>query len=100
MQGVVIHIGHADSGHYYSYIKERKNEGRWFEFNDTIVRPFDIKKLAEEAFGGETGTIEVKERIKNAYMLIYERKKKLVDHSKLIDLTRNLAEIPIYANLK
>lgn len=60
LQGVVIHIGHADSGHYFSYIKERKDEGKWFEFNDTIVRPFDIKKLAEEAFGGEMGTIEVK----------------------------------------
>ena len=33
-------------------------------------------------------------------MLIYERKKKLIDHSKLINPNRNLAEIPIYANLK
>jgi ubiquitin C-terminal hydrolase len=48
----VIHIGHADSGHYYSFIKERTDNGRWFEFNDTVVRPFDIKKLSEEAFGG------------------------------------------------
>jgi hypothetical protein len=28
--------------------------------------------------------MELKERIKNAYMLIYERKKKLIDHSKNI----------------
>lgn len=33
-------------------------------------------------------------------MLIYERKKKLVDHSKLISMDRNLIDIPIYANLK
>lgn len=33
-------------------------------------------------------------------MLIYERKKKLVDTSKLMNPDRNLAGIPIYANLK
>lgn len=33
-------------------------------------------------------------------MLIYERKKKIVDHSKLINYNRNLTDVPIYANLK
>jgi len=49
LKGVVIHEGSADSGHYYSFIKEP--EGRWMEFNDHIVSTFDFSKLPEEAFG-------------------------------------------------
>lgn len=33
-------------------------------------------------------------------MLIYERKNKIVDHSKLVHHNRNLSDVPIYANLK
>ena len=70
-------MGHADSGHYYSIIQDR-HSNQWFEFNDTVVRNFDISELAEEAFGGETGVYDIKEKIKNAYMVIYERQKKIV----------------------
>jgi hypothetical protein len=28
-------------------------EGKWFEFNDTIVQKFDPKDMASETFGGE-----------------------------------------------
>ena len=37
---MVIHLGTAESGHYYSFIKDRESD-LWYEFNDTIVRPFD-----------------------------------------------------------
>jgi ubiquitin C-terminal hydrolase len=37
----VIHSGTAESGHYYSFIKDEDN--KWFEFNDTIVKPFSFK---------------------------------------------------------
>jgi ubiquitin carboxyl-terminal hydrolase 9/24 len=44
--GVLVHSGSADAGHYYSYIKERNkdspNYGKWFEFNDTTVKEFNI----------------------------------------------------------
>ena len=43
--GVLVHSGSADGGHYYSYIKERGNSSRWFEFNDTHVTDFDPKNL-------------------------------------------------------
>lgn len=110
--GVVVHTGTADAGHYYSYINV-KREGmedqmvydktnlndvnKWLEFNDTLIRGFNINNLEEECFGGahqnmnsyteveETNNnnweakpvqYEEKDNIKNAYMLVYERKKK------------------------
>ena len=46
-------MGVADSGHYYSYIKDRESSGvKWMEFNDNIVRNFDEKNIPNEAFGG------------------------------------------------
>jgi len=55
---------------------------RWYEFNDTFVSKFDPREIPSEAFGGEekwkyfsemggTG----REKIKNAYLLFYERVK-------------------------
>jgi len=80
--GILIHRGIADSGHYYSFIKLRNcdsKEAQWAEFNDEIVRPFDVQNIEKECFGGteQIGdgrfTREVN-RTRNAYMLIYERK--------------------------
>lgn len=107
LTGIVIHLGTADSGHYYSLIQDREadpsipEEKRWIEFNDTIVTPFDPKDIPNEAFGGEekysqipfnftyidllyynrwryhsvggdaTGSLH--EKMKNAYLLFYER---------------------------
>lgn len=41
------------------------------------MRKFNVDGLKEEAFGGETGGLENKEKIKNAYLLIYERVDKI-----------------------
>lgn len=41
--GILVHSGTADSGHYYSYIKERQemsSEPKWLEFNDRHVQFF------------------------------------------------------------
>lgn len=77
-------MGTADSGHYYSLINGSENEStdKWIEFNDTIVRPFDLKNLPNEAFGGEErssnaniaglGRIAM-EKSRNAYLIFYER---------------------------
>lgn len=53
LKGTIIHLGVADSGHYYSIIKNRNNSNEWYEFNDKVVRYFDEKDLPNEAFGGE-----------------------------------------------
>lgn len=64
LAGVVVHQGTADSGHYYSFIKERENNSvnlnDWFEFNDKDVSRFDIKNLPNETFGGDDPEFENK----------------------------------------
>ena len=54
LKGVVIHLGTAESGHYYSLIQDRENNnGKWYEFNDTSVKDFDVNDIPYEAFGGD-----------------------------------------------
>jgi len=51
----VVHSGTADSGHYYSFIKDREHPeaNKWYEMNDHIVRDFDPNDIPQECFGGE-----------------------------------------------
>jgi len=79
LRGVVVHMGEANSGHYYSFIKDtRTNE--WYEFNDTVVTSFDPNDMDEKAFGGEYSEGSKFSRWRhsglkpyNGYMLLYER---------------------------
>ncbi len=84
LKGIIVHSGHADAGHYYSYIMDREKKDqdspRWLEFNDAEVRPFDPKDIPDETFGGEEDVYTVwgkkdatREKTRNAYVLIYER---------------------------
>jgi hypothetical protein len=88
--GIVVHQGSADSGHYYSFVKERvpleeSREAAWFEFNDTNVIPFSTDRIPYECFGGEEEVMvydrdrgitkkAMRPKINNAYILVYERK--------------------------
>ncbi|OMJ74578.1 hypothetical protein SteCoe_26477 [Stentor coeruleus] len=82
LRGIIIHVGTADSGHYYSFIRE---QNQWFEFNDTLVRPLDPSDIPNEAFGGEEKfsyqaqsgitAAAFKSKHRNAYILLYERSK-------------------------
>jgi len=81
--GVTVHTGSAEAGHYYSYIRDRKT-GEWNEFNDTLIKPFDLKDLDKECFGGKkpvdgnnswSSEWDNQERIKNGYILVYERER-------------------------
>mmetsp|Transcript_26181 Transcript_26181/g.46675 ORF Transcript_26181/g.46675 Transcript_26181/m.46675 type:complete len:2194 (-) Transcript_26181:2-6583(-) len=102
LKGVLIHMGTADSGHYYTFIK-RRDADHWIEFNDTLVKRFDPSDLETEAFGGEekfsysgAGSQEVtalRERQRNAYMLFYERET-LFKPRTSGDLPLELLELP------
>ncbi|KAG6960364.1 hypothetical protein JG687_00008274 [Phytophthora cactorum] len=54
--GTVVHLGTAHSGHYYSFLKDQQvpsHKNQWYEFNDTLVTPFDPTQIPDECFGGE-----------------------------------------------
>ena len=78
--GVLVHSGNAESGHYYSFIKERPptspNSKRWVEFNDTDVTEFNPDNIADHCFGGWSEPVAYASHYSknwNAYMLFYER---------------------------
>ncbi|KAF9091841.1 hypothetical protein BGX23_004831 [Mortierella sp. AD031] len=91
--GVLVHTGTADSGHYYSYIKDRTGSSsgsqyddntRWYHFNDSRVEEFDVNELPSKAFGGtefipQDSSPYMKSPPRStskpysAYMLFYER---------------------------
>ena len=95
--GVLVHSGTADSGHYYSYIKERRARvdgapdgarggggSSWLHFNDTLVEPFDERDIPKACYGGVEPVVqwdaELQKHVQrmapkphSAYMLFYER---------------------------
>ncbi|KAJ5103007.1 hypothetical protein N7532_003536 [Penicillium argentinense] len=74
--GVLVHAGTAETGHYYSYIRERTSEGdspAWVEFNDSLVSRFDPADIPEQCFGGSTTGSYQMIKSNNAYMLFYQR---------------------------
>ncbi|KAL8707140.1 MAG: hypothetical protein Q9220_007777 [cf. Caloplaca sp. 1 TL-2023] len=80
--GILVHTGTAESGHYYSYIKECATKaGRgpptWVEFNDADVTPFNPAQIPDLCFGGVTEpagyAAAAYPKSWNAYMLFYQR---------------------------
>lgn len=77
LSGIVIHRGTADSGHYYSYIKDRNSSPenpRWYLFNDVSVESFDQQDIPALAFGGEDSNRRTMKAY-SAYMLFYTKTK-------------------------
>jgi hypothetical protein len=70
LKSVVVHMGHSEGGHYYSYIQDNKSNN-WYQFNDTSVTKFDIKDLSKETFGGKED--DGSDKIRSAYLLFYEK---------------------------
>ena len=89
LAGILVHAGTADSGHYYSFVKEREPLSgmlQWIYFNDTLVEPFNTDEIPKAAFGGydtvqQLDSVQGKYvtrthlRVNNAYMLFYDRVK-------------------------
>lgn len=81
--GVLVHSGTAESGHYYSYIRNRLSPSgspEWFEFNDSEVSSFDPSTIPAACYGGSDGITRdamgqtyALSKPYSAYMLFYER---------------------------
>ncbi|KAL3423599.1 ubiquitin carboxyl-terminal hydrolase [Phlyctema vagabunda] len=79
--GILVHAGTAESGHYYSFIKERPShaEDSWVEFNDDIVTPWKSEEMENGCFGGPDyrGSVDHNttsyDKNYSAYMLFYQR---------------------------
>ena len=74
LTGVVIHVGTAAGGHYYSLVRTTdEREGSWVQLNDRIVSAFDAASLRAVAFGCKAAE-EAKgadEHNENAVLLLY-----------------------------
>ncbi|KAM7201757.1 ubiquitin carboxyl-terminal hydrolase 34 [Naviculisporaceae sp. PSN 640] len=87
--GVLVHSGTAESGHYYSYVRERPSSSgsasSWVEFNDENVNSWDPANMEAACFGGhETNGINYSERTWSAYMLFYQRSTSLAKEQELL----------------
>ena len=87
LHSVIVHQGNANSGHYYAYIKQSKNNKDWLLFNDDNVRPADRYEIFKQNFGGNCEIFKNKgaqgEIVANninyersAYILVYIQKAK------------------------
>ena len=93
LKGINVHLGNAQGGHYISFIDVERDghdnelniknsienntiKSKWLKFNDSIVSEFDTKDIPGESYGGYVDNNLNNENIQNAYLLIYERKKK------------------------
>eukprot|EP01105_Mastigella_eilhardi_P014372 TRINITY_DN3272_c0_g2_i6.p1 TRINITY_DN3272_c0_g2~~TRINITY_DN3272_c0_g2_i6.p1 ORF type:complete len:1195 (+),score=293.80 TRINITY_DN3272_c0_g2_i6:258-3842(+) len=52
LEGIVVHSGSADSGHYYSFIRDR-DSSQWFQFNDSVIEPFNVDSIPSQCYGGD-----------------------------------------------
>src|SRR5579859_49254 len=87
--GVLVHTGNAESGHYYSYIRDSRPAGavpdprvQWYEFNDSDVKPWRVDEMEHWCFGGPERNFDpayyAEAPMKNfsAYMLFYRKREK------------------------
>ena len=90
LKGINVHMGNAQGGHYMSFIDIERDgqdnnikssienniiKSKWLKFNDSIITEFDTENIPIESFGGRMNN-NSNENNQNAYLLIYERKKK------------------------
>ena len=88
LQGVLVHAGVAQGGHYYSYVRDTTSDtNKWYKFDDEDVSPFNSESIPANCFGGPPSanlsshhshnqSMNEEDRISNALMLFYNKVKK------------------------
>ena len=90
LAGIIVHMGTAESGHYYTFVKEREGgdgSSAWFRCNDKDIDPFNPDNIPGAAYGGNEysttwdphlrkNVAGIVQKSYSAYMLLYERKAK------------------------
>ncbi|CAF1165958.1 unnamed protein product [Adineta steineri] len=86
--GIIVHMGQANGGHYYSFIQHKdeldsSNHSQWYKFDDTDVNECkmnDDEELRQQCFGGDHSAspfdqpvMKRQRRWWNAYILFYEK---------------------------
>ncbi|UJR08730.1 hypothetical protein I4U23_012987 [Adineta vaga] len=108
--GIIVHMGQANGGHYYSFIQHNDesddpNSSQWYKFDDTDVsecKMNDDEELRSQCFGGDHSTspfdqsvMKRQRRWWNAYILFYEKiSTNNVDPTQ--NLENDLAQLQIY----
>ncbi|KAF4629829.1 hypothetical protein G7Y89_g8311 [Cudoniella acicularis] len=95
--GILVHAGTAESGHYYSFIRERpstSDKDNWVEFNDDSVTPWDPNNVEGACFGGvdyrgnpDNGNIAY-DKSYSAYMLFYQRSSVLAAQKHTLEVSK------------
>ena len=90
LHGVLVHSGDLNAGHYYAFLKTRRN-GHFYKFDDDRVTRATPREAIDDNFGGDytnlangvtsirnpyTRTLSTK-RSMSAYMLVYIRQSRL-----------------------
>ena len=65
LHGIIMHYGSAQFGHYISYVKERKEGGKWYCFNDQLITEISEERVLRAASGADAG--------RSGYLLFYDR---------------------------
>ena len=65
LHGIIMHYGSAQYGHYISYVKERKEGGKWYCFNDQTVTEISEETVLKSGSGALSG--------RSGYILFYDR---------------------------